>query len=181
MDKRVVLRLAGEQDNDSFGRVKMIRSSGDEGIVPTNREDVLNLWKADGGRRVQAISDLSRRPRETVTANFITTGTQRTEQQGNGYAVLSRDKGRAMFESVQLALAEAFLTQKAHKVVAMCNEYNEGSAQVLEKAGMKREGIFRKELPWQGRWVDQWFYCLLAEEYERMQKSWESRRSASDV
>jgi len=36
---------------------------------------------------------------------------------------------------------------------------------VLEKLGMVREGVFREELPWQGKWVNQFFYSILDSDY----------------
>ena len=37
-----------------------------------------------------------------------------------------------------------------------------------EKLGMIREGIFREELLWQGKWVNQFFYCILDNEYRKI-------------
>ncbi|MHB1153509.1 MAG: GNAT family N-acetyltransferase [Eubacteriales bacterium] len=71
-------------------------------------------------------------------------------------------------EAAKIALMYTFEDWNAHKVVAMCNEYNIASYKVMEKLGMTREGIFREELPWQGKWVDQFFYCILDSEYRKM-------------
>lgn len=79
------------------------------------------------------------------------------EYRGNGYCV----------EAVKMAFSYVFDECKAHKVVAMCNEYNIASYKVMEKAGMSREGVFRKELFWNGVWADQFFYSILEEEYYR--------------
>jgi len=80
------------------------------------------------------------------------------EYQRQGYCV----------EAAKIALRNAFEDWNAHKVVAMCNEYNIASYKVMEKLGMTREGIFREELPWQGKWVNQFFYCILESEYQKM-------------
>lgn len=71
-------------------------------------------------------------------------------------------------EAAKLALKYAFEDWDAHKVVAMCNEYNIASFMVMEKLGMVREGIFREELPWHDKWVNQLFYCILDSEYRKM-------------
>jgi [ribosomal protein S5]-alanine N-acetyltransferase len=71
-------------------------------------------------------------------------------------------------EAAKLALKYAFEDWNAHKVVAMCNEYNIASFKVMEKLGMVREGIFREELPWHDKWVNQLFYCILDSEYRKM-------------
>lgn len=42
------------------------------------------------------------------------------------------------------------------------------SYKVMEKVGMVREGTFREEFYWQGRWVNQLFYSLLDSEYQKM-------------
>ncbi|MFF2908345.1 GNAT family N-acetyltransferase [Paenibacillus sp. NPDC057934] len=83
-----------------------------------------------------------------------------------GYAVLPEYSGRGYgSEAVKLLLQFAFEQLKAHKVVGMCNSYNERSAALMERSGMVREGIFKEELNWQGRWVDQYFYSILDREF----------------
>lgn len=69
------------------------------------------------------------------------------------------------FEAAKIVLRVAFLEWNAHKVVAMCNEYNVASRRVMEKLGMKREGIFREELPWNDGWANQYFFSILKKEY----------------
>lgn len=59
----------------------------------------------------------------------------------------------------------AFEEWKAHRVVAMCNEYNTSSIQVLDRLGMVREGVFREEIHWNNQWVNQYFYAMLDREY----------------
>lgn len=86
-----------------------------------------------------------------------------------GYCIFPEYRGQGYcVEAAKLALKYAFEDWNAHKVVAMCNEYNIASYKVMEKLGMVREGIFREELPWQGKWVDQLFYCILDSEYQKM-------------
>ncbi len=80
------------------------------------------------------------------------------EYQGQGYSI----------EAARIALKYAFEEWNAHKVVSMCNEFNIASYKVLEKIGMIREGVFREELHRQGKWVDQYFYCILDSEYQKM-------------
>ena len=79
------------------------------------------------------------------------------EHQGKGYAT---EAGRAL-------LAYAFRVLKAHRVIATCQPENPASWRVAEKLGLRREGHFRACLyraP--GLWWDEYFYALLAEEYE---------------
>lgn len=85
-----------------------------------------------------------------------------------GYCVFNEYRGRGYCtNAARLLLGYAFKDFKAHKVVAMCNEYNEASYRVMEKIGMQREGVFREELFWHGKWVNQFFYSILESEYEQ--------------
>ncbi|WP_338113870.1 GNAT family N-acetyltransferase [Paenibacillus aquistagni] len=77
--------------------------------------------------------------------------------EGKGYAT------RALHQMLQFAFEELH----AHKVVAMCHEDNIRSIQLLERVGMRREGIFKEELNWRGQWKDQYFYAILEHEYKR--------------
>lgn len=86
-----------------------------------------------------------------------------------GYCIFPEYRGQGYCaEASKLALKYAFEDWKAHKVVAMCNEYNTASSRVMEKIGMTREGVFREELPWQGKWVNQLYYCILESEYRHL-------------
>jgi RimJ/RimL family protein N-acetyltransferase len=81
----------------------------------------------------------------------------RHDCQGRGYAT----------EAGQALLAYAFGALKAHRVIATCQPENMASWRVAEKLGLRREGHFRECLyraP--GVWWDEYFYALLAQEYE---------------
>jgi len=77
--------------------------------------------------------------------------------QGRGYAT----------EAAEALLAHAFGPLKSHRVIATCQPENIASWRVAEKLGLRREAHFRSCLyraP--GIWWDEYFYALLAEEYE---------------
>ncbi len=79
------------------------------------------------------------------------------EHQGKGYAT----------EAARALLAHAFDVLKAHRVIATCQPENSASWRVAEKLGLRREGHFRAciyRAP--GIWWDEYFYAVLAEEYE---------------
>lgn len=83
-----------------------------------------------------------------------------------GYAVLSKyQKLGYGFESANLLLKFGFKKLNAHKIVGMCNSENIGSAIIMRKIGMRREGIFREELFWHGKWTDQYFFSILDNEF----------------
>jgi RimJ/RimL family protein N-acetyltransferase len=77
--------------------------------------------------------------------------------QGKGYAT----------EAAGALMTYAFETLKAHRVIATCQPENPASWRVAEKLGLRREAHFRSALlqP-SGEWWDEYFYALLAEEYE---------------
>ena len=79
------------------------------------------------------------------------------EHQKKGYAT---EAGRAL-------LTYAFGTLSAHRVIATCQPENPASWRVAERLGLRREAHFRKCLyRGPGIWWDEYFYALLAEEYE---------------
>ncbi|MEK4517285.1 GNAT family protein [Paenibacillus sp. FSL H8-0122] len=83
-----------------------------------------------------------------------------------GYSLFPEYRGQGYCtEAAQLALKLAFEEWKAHRVVAMCNEYNTSSIKVLDRLGMVREGVFREEIHWNNQWVNQYFYAILDREY----------------
>ena len=65
----------------------------------------------------------------------------------------------------------AFNDLKLHRIEAGCAVENIASIKVLEKAGMKREGMKRKILPIRGEWKDNYFYAILEEDFISHAKS----------
>ena len=64
-------------------------------------------------------------------------------------------------EALGKLLEFGFQTLGLHRIEAGCAMENIASVKVLEKVGMKREGIKRKILPIRGEWVDNYFYAIL--------------------
>lgn len=77
---------------------------------------------------------------------------------GRGYAT---EAARAI---VRFGFAELGL----HRIWSWCIAENVGSARVLEKVGMRREGRLRDKASFKGRWWDTLLYALLEEEYRRL-------------
>ncbi len=71
-------------------------------------------------------------------------------------------------EVVQHILKFAFKELHLHRIEAGCAVENTASARVMEKAGMKREGLRRKVLPIRGSWADAYSYAILDEDYLKM-------------
>ncbi len=85
-----------------------------------------------------------------------------------GFAILPEYSGEGYgSEAAKLLLQFAFEKLDAHKVVGMCNSKNSRSAALMEHIGMTREAIFKEELFWQNKWIDQYFFSILDKEYLR--------------
>ena len=85
-----------------------------------------------------------------------------------GWAFSRAFQGRGnATEAAQALLAHAFGPLKAHRVIATCQPENIASWRVAEKLGLRREAHFRSCLYREpGVWWDEYFYALLADEYE---------------
>lgn len=62
-------------------------------------------------------------------------------------------------EAVGAILRTAFTTLRLHRVWATCDTRNAGSWRVLEKAGMRRESLFRRDAIQKGEWRDSYLYA----------------------
>jgi RimJ/RimL family protein N-acetyltransferase len=77
---------------------------------------------------------------------------------GNGYAI----------EGTQALLQLAFSNLDLHRVWATCDVRNNASVRVMEKLGMRREGLFKKDVMQKGEWRDSYLYAVLAEEWDSL-------------
>ncbi|MBN2625879.1 MAG: GNAT family N-acetyltransferase [Spirochaetales bacterium] len=74
-------------------------------------------------------------------------------------------------EASKAMIGHGFASLNAHKIVAYCNPLNAASWKVLEKIGMKREGLlrknafFRKDEEGNPLWHDCSVYGILREDY----------------
>jgi len=75
-----------------------------------------------------------------------------------------RRKGFAS-EAVAGLLEFCFEGISMHRVAASCDPGDVGAVRMLEKVGMRREGVFLKDRWWLDEWTDTAYYALLAEEY----------------
>ena len=76
------------------------------------------------------------------------------EQWGKGYAS----------EAAKRVLRFGFQELQLHRIEAGVACENHKSIRLLEKIGMKREGLRRKNLPIRGEWQDSYAYAILEEE-----------------
>ena len=77
--------------------------------------------------------------------------------QGQGY----------MTEAGRRLLASLFTEFGLHRVYAFCDTENLGSARLLERLGLRREGCFVDSLWFKGRWASEYAYAILRREWER--------------
>lgn len=78
------------------------------------------------------------------------------EYWGNGYAS----------EASEALLRLAFEKFKVHRVYATCRPGNIGSAKVLTKIGMKKEGHLREHIWAKGKFHDSYLFSMLESDYK---------------
>lgn len=85
-----------------------------------------------------------------------------------GYSIAREQWGRGlMTEAVEVVIDCAFRTFDLAKVVAGADERNVGSWRVMEKVGMKREGVLRSQrVTRDGSRADEVRYGLLRDEWD---------------
>ena len=76
---------------------------------------------------------------------------------GEGYAT----------EAAKAIIQFGFSKLKMHRIWATCDPPNKASARVLEKAGMKREGLLRKNVFQKGAWRDSYLYAVLESDSQK--------------
>ena len=80
------------------------------------------------------------------------------ENQGKGYAT----------EAVRGLFDYAFRSLKMHRVFSRLDARNDPSARLMERLGMRREAHFIQNAWFKGEWTDEYWYAILAEEWERI-------------
>ena len=70
------------------------------------------------------------------------------------------------YEAAHALAAHAFEVLDVHRLWATCDVRNAGSFAIMEKLGMRREGLMKANQPAQGGgWRDTYLYAVLAEEW----------------
>lgn len=70
-------------------------------------------------------------------------------------------------EALPAVLDFAFDTLKLHRVYGDCDPRNVGSARVMERVGMRREGHFKENWWLKGEWCDSLIFAVLNHEWRR--------------
>jgi [ribosomal protein S5]-alanine N-acetyltransferase len=91
-----------------------------------------------------------------------------------GWAVAESRKGRGYGTEVGGALLDiAFRQLRLHRAFALCSAGNDASRRIMQKLGMREEGLLREHFRARGRWWSSSVYAVLGREYRaaRNQKS----------
>jgi ribosomal-protein-alanine N-acetyltransferase len=82
-----------------------------------------------------------------------------------GYVLARSAWGRGYATEAAAAILDFGLTDAAlHRIVATTDPANAGSVRVLEKIGMRREGVMREHYLIRGRWCDRALYAKVADQ-----------------
>jgi RimJ/RimL family protein N-acetyltransferase len=73
--------------------------------------------------------------------------------------------GKTALESEKLLLKFAFSELKLNKVYSVINEKNTGQAMLVERLGMKKDGISRNHFIQNGKYFDANLYSILSKEF----------------
>lgn len=74
------------------------------------------------------------------------------------------NKGYAS-EAALAILKYGFGKMNIHRIIATCQPENIPSYRIMEKIGMRREGFFKKCIPYGDEWWDEYYYAILKEEW----------------
>lgn len=83
-----------------------------------------------------------------------------------GVTLATSAQGRGLAsEAIAWLLDYLFLERDKHRVTADCDVRNAPVIALLERLALRREGHHLQSAWWQGEWVDEYVYALLAQEW----------------
>lgn len=86
-----------------------------------------------------------------------------------GYTFSRAYQGQGLAtEAVLRVLAYAFETLGLHRVIAITDCENHPSVALLERLGFRREGHFRENVWFKGKWADEYLYAMLRREWRSL-------------
>ncbi|MDP4089958.1 MAG: GNAT family protein [Bacillota bacterium] len=80
-----------------------------------------------------------------------------SKYQGRGYGT----------EALKNIIKYAFSNTKAHRLESGCDARNAAAVKMMEKAGLRREGVFRETMFVGDRWRDECLYSILKSEWKK--------------
>ena len=73
-------------------------------------------------------------------------------------------------EVAKTLLSFGFDELRLHRIFAWCDAENVSSAKILDKIGMRREGVFVKNWMVRGNWRDAFLYAMLDSEWRKIEE-----------
>lgn len=85
-----------------------------------------------------------------------------------GYAIASEYWNKGFItEATKEIIRYGFEKLELNRIEGRCNDINTSSARVMEKLGMKQEGVLREQLKIKGKFMSQKLYSILKSDYEK--------------
>lgn len=135
--------------------------------TPEITREVLDRWLARQAEQPRQEIDLLVELKATGRViGLISIHNAATDHAAIGYCYHS-DYWRQGYgtEAARAMAALAFGELGLHRLWAECDVRNHGSYGVMEKLGMRREGVLRKNVRARDGWRDSYLYAILAEEF----------------
>ncbi len=86
-----------------------------------------------------------------------------------GYTLARAYQGRGIAsEAISCLLEYAFASLGLHRVIAITDVENAPSVALLARLGLRREGHFRQNVWFKGKWGDEYLYAMLQEEWQSL-------------
>ena len=146
--RHMLLPLCSREESEKFLRDSILESPSDP-------------WRST----VRAIIDSPRRDPVGLCGVVILRGAEEGEI---WYLVEPESWGKGIATGAARHLLDfGFGELGLHRIWATCLPENPGSARVLEKVGMRKEGFLVKNLKIHGAWKSSFLYAMLAEEWSR--------------
>ena len=121
-----------------------------------------------------------------ATDRWVQLGIELTEEDKliGDCAIVIRDKGRQAemgitlnsqyqgsgfgFETVQLLLGYLFSNWSLHRIYTRVDAENTGAINLLLRLGFRKEGDYRKNIFFKGKWGSECSFAMLREEWEKL-------------
>lgn len=158
--RHMLLPLCSREESEKFLRDSLLESPSDP-------------WRSI----VRAISDSPRTDIVGLCGVVIPRGAEEGEI---WYLVAPKSRGKGIAtDAVRHLLDLGFGEFGLYRIWATCLPENPASARVMEKVGMRKEGLLIKNLKIHGIWKNSFLYAMLAEEWSRVPDH--SRRVSGDL
>ena len=137
---------------------------------PNTAEDTKNYVKSmiaaqDDNPRVHYEFAITLRDKGTLVGG-CGLGLERPHEASIGYCLNPNFWGYGLATEAALALCQfGFSKLLLHRIFATCRLENVASARVMEKLGMKWEGLLREHVYVRGQWHDSYLYSILVHEF----------------